>query len=443
MPEQMMPNNPEAEQSVLGSLIIERNAVTSVMEELQETDFYRESHRQIFAAAYALYSRGEPLDLITLVAELRRRQHLESCGGLSYLNQLVGIVPTTANLPSYIKELQDKATLRAMILSSHKITNLAFTAEESARDILNTAEKEFLTIANRRGGGSTYTPIGTILYHTYSDLETHMNKKGAVTGVGTGFYELDKFTAGFQNSDLLILAARPGVGKTTVMTNIMQHAALARKVPCAFFSLEMSKEQLTQRILCSESGVDLYKLRNGYLEDEDWEKITKAIGPLSSSPIYIDDTPSLSVVEFRSRLRRMKAELGIGFVVIDYLQLMTLDSKPESRQQEISFISRTLKAIAKEINVPILVASQLNRGVENRIDKRPIMADLLESGGIEANADVVMFLYRDDYYNPQSDDPNGAEIIIAKQRNGPTGTVNLFFLKAINRFVSKDQKQGD
>ena len=439
MPEQMMPNNPEAEQSVLGSLIIERNAVTSVMEELQETDFYRESHRQIFAAAYALYARGEPLDLITLVAELRRRQHLESAGGLSYLNQLAEIVPTTANLPSYIKELQDKATLRAMIMSAHKITNLSFTGEESARDILNTAEKEFLTIANRRGGGATYSSIGNILFHTYTELEVLMNKRASVTGVSTGFYDLDKFTAGFQNSDLLILAARPGVGKTTVMTNIMQHAAVTTKVPSVFFSLEMSKEQLAQRILCSESGVDLYKLRNGFLEDADWEKITKAIGPLSSSPIYIDDTPSLSVVEFRSRLRRMKAELGIGFVVIDYLQLMTLDSKPESRQQEISFISRTLKAIAKELNVPILVASQLNRGVENRNDKRPMMSDLLESGGIEANADVVMFLYRDDYYNTNSEDPNGAEIIIAKQRNGPTGTVNLFFLKNINRFVNKDK----
>ena len=439
MPEQMMPNNPEAEQSVLGSLIIERNAVTSVMEELQETDFYRESHRQIFAAAYALYARGEPLDLITLVAELRRRQNLESAGGLSYLNQLAEIVPTTANLPSYIKELQDKATLRAMIMSAHKITNLSFTGEESARDILNTAEKEFLTIANRRGGGATYSSIGNILFHTYTELEVLMNKRASVTGVSTGFYDLDKFTAGFQNSDLLILAARPGVGKTTVMTNIMQHAAVNTKVPSVFFSLEMSKEQLAQRILCSESGVDLYKLRNGFLEDADWEKITKAIGPLSSSPIYIDDTPSLSVVEFRSRLRRMKAELGIGFVVIDYLQLMTLDSKPESRQQEISFISRTLKAIAKELNVPILVASQLNRGVENRNDKRPMMSDLLESGGIEANADVVMFLYRDDYYNTNSEDPNGAEIIIAKQRNGPTGTVSLFFLKNINRFVNKDK----
>jgi replicative DNA helicase len=233
------------------------------------------------------------------------------------LNQLAEIVPTTANLPSYIKELQDKATLRAMIMSAHKITNLSFTGEESARDILNTAEKEFLTIANRRGGGATYSSIGNILFHTYTELEVLMNKRASVTGVSTGFYDLDKFTAGFQNSDLLILAARPGVGKTTVMTNIMQHDAVNTTVPSVFFSLEMSKEQLAQRILCSESGVDLYKLRNGFLEDADWEKITKAIGPLSSSPIYIDDTPSLSVVEFRSRLRRMKAELGIGFVVID------------------------------------------------------------------------------------------------------------------------------
>ena len=439
MPEQNMPHSPEAEQSVLGSLIIERTAITSVMEELVETDFYRESHRLIFAAAYALYARGEPLDLITLIAELRRRQHLESAGGLAYLNQLTALVPTTANLPNYIKELQDKAMLRAMIMSSHKITNLAFTGEESARDILNTAEKEFLQIANRRGGGSTYSSIGNILFQTYTDLETLMNKKGNVTGVSTGFYELDRYTAGFQNSDLLILAARPGVGKSTVMTNIMQHAAIIAKVPSVFFSLEMSKEQLAQRILCSESSVDLYKLRNGFLEDSDWEKITKAIGPLSAAPIYIDDTPSLSVVEFRSRLRRMKAELNIGFVVIDYLQLMTLDSKPESRQQEISFISRTLKAVAKEMNVPILVASQLNRSVESRNDKRPMMSDLLESGGIEANADIVMFLYRDDYYNTtNSTDPNGAELILAKQRNGPTGTVNLFFLKNINRFVNKD-----
>lgn len=439
MADRNMPQSLEAEQSVLGSMLIERNAITSIMEELRESDFYWENNREIFAAAYDLYARGEPLDLITLINELRRRQKLETAGGLAYLNQLAEIVPTTANLPTYIKSLQEKAALRAMITSAHKISNLAFAAEEPASEILNKAEKEFLDIGNRRGSGSTYSSIGNILFHTYEDLETLMNQKGGLTGVSTGFYELDRFTAGLQRSDLIILAARPGVGKTTIMTNILQHAAVNNHVPCALFSLEMSKEQLAQRILCGESNVDLYKLRNGYLEEEDWSKITQAIGPLSAAPIYIDDTPSLSVVEFRSRLRRMKAELNIGMVAIDYLQLMTIESKPESRQQEISFISRTLKAIAKELDLPIMVASQLNRGVEARNDKHPMLSDLLESGGIEANADVVVFLYRDDYYNNPSTDPNGAELIIAKQRNGPTGTVNLFFLKSINRFVNKDK----
>lgn len=439
MSERVPPHNLEAEQSVLGAMLIDRNAVSAVMEELKEDDFFRDSHRQVFGAALNIYTRGEAVDLVTLSSELRRRQKLEEIGGWQYLNDLSLAVPTTANLAIYIREVRDRSTLRQLIAASSKISNQAFLAADPVEDVIDAAERAIMEVGSRGSNQKPYASIGDILTETYENLDKLMHNKGGTTGVPTGFVDLDRMTSGLQNSDLIILAARPGVGKSTVLLNIMQHAALSQGIPVVFFSLEMSRDQLAQRLLCAEAEVDLYNLRNGYLQDKEWSMITKAIGPLAASPIYIDDTAALSVVELRSRVRRMKMEHGIGLVLIDYLQLMTLGGKVESRQQEISFISRALKALAKELHIPVVAASQLSRAVEQRTDKRPMLSDLLESGGIEANADLVMFLYRDDYYNPQSDRPNIAEIILAKQRNGPTGTIELYFLKQYNKFANKSQ----
>lgn len=435
MAELNIPHNPEAEQSVLGSIIIERTAGSMAIEKLRETDFYIENHRLIFNAAKHLYSINQNIDLVTLVGELRRRQHLDQIGGLTYLNNLADIVPTTANLNLYINELLDKAILRAMITSSRKISNMALAAQEPALDILNKAELEFSNLNNLRGG-EAYSSLGSILENTLEEISQLADNRSQITGISTGFRDLDFHTSGLQKSDLIIVAARPGMGKTAFMTNIITSAAVRHDVPVAFFSLEMSKSQLAQRILSFESQIELADLRNGHLTEAQWSYMTDKIDILSKKAIYIDDTPALSISEFRARLRRMKTQLNIGLAVVDYLQLMTLDSRSESRQQEISFLSRALKAIAKELDMPIIAASQLNRGVENRADKRPILSDLLESGGIEANADMVIFLYRDDYYDDKSSKKNIAEVIIAKHRNGPTTTVELAFRGKYTQFAN-------
>ncbi|MGE5652871.1 MAG: replicative DNA helicase [Bacillota bacterium] len=439
--ERIPPNSLEAEQSVLGCLLIDRQAVATVMEELREEDFYREAHREAFAAATSLYARGEPVDLITLVGELRTRAKLEQVGGLAYLTDLAQLVPTAANVSYYVRLVREKAVLRQLIGAATQVAAMSYEGGEPADTIVDQAEKLILEVSQRRSTNS-YAHIGEVLFQTYEQLDQLLKNKGTVSGVPTGFNALDRLTAGFQPSDLIILAARPGVGKTTIMLNVAQYAAMHGQVPTVIFSLEMSKDQLAQRMLCAEANVDLYKLRNGFLETSDWEKITKAIGPLSAAPIYIDDTAAISVMELRSKVRRLKLEHNIGLVVIDYLQLMTLGAKSESRQQEVSTISRALKAMAKELNVPVIAGSQLSRAVEQRQDKRPMLSDLLESGGIEANADLVTFLYRDDYYNPDTEKPNTAEVIIAKQRNGPVGTVELYFLKNWNKFVNMDRPSG-
>ena len=418
-------------------MLLDSAAVHAIMESLFAEDFFRDVHRTVFQSAHSLYSRGEAVDLVTLSGELRRQQRFEEIGGWGYLNELSQTVPTVANLGLYIHQVREAAILRNLIAATHRISNTAFLAAESSEDILNTAEKAIMDVGARGGMIKTYASIGDVLSVTYENLGKQMADKGSTTGIASGFIDFDRLTSGLQRSDLIIVAARPGVGKSTLLLNIARHAAIAQGVPTAFFSLEMSGEQLAQRLLCSEADVDLHSLRSGYLDDRDWGMITRAIGPLAAAPIYIDDAAALSVVDLRSRARRMKTELGLGLIVVDYLQLMTLGSRSESRQQEISFISRSLKALAKELDLPVIAASQLSRAVEARQDKRPMLSDLLESGGIEANADLVIFLYRDDYYNPQSDRPNTAELILAKQRNGPTGTVELFFLKQYNKFANK------
>jgi len=438
------PYNPEAELATLGAMLLNSRAATTVLEELREEDYFRDANRHIFAAARTLYVQGEAVDLVTISSELRRRQKLEEVGGWLYLNELSQSTPTTANLALYIREVRDRSLLRQLISASSRFTNQAFLGAEAAEDILSAAERTLMEILSRGGSQKTYVPINEVLAEAYNNISHIMDTRSGITGIPSGFEELDRLTSGLQNSDLIIIAARPGVGKSTLLLNLTQHAAISSKIPTAFFSLEMSREQLAQRMLCAEAEVDLHNMRRGFLGDRDWDSIGRAVGPLSAAPIYIDDTGALSAMELRTRARRMRQELGVGLIVIDYLQLMTLGGRSENRQQEISSISRMLKSLAKELNIPIVVASQLSRAVEQRQDKRPMLSDLLESGGIEANADLVLFIYRDDYYSHQSSAASSsasiAELILAKQRNGPTGSVELFYLRQFNKFARRDKE---
>ena len=433
--ERIPPQNLEAEQSVLGSMLIDREAIIIASEIIRPTDFYRESHQKIFEAMLALSERGEPVDLITLSAELEQQNLLESVGGIGYLTTLANIVPTAANVSYYARIVQEKAILRTMINTATQIVSRCFEAKDDVEEILDDAEKAILEISQRSTSNS-FSSMREILKNTFERIDQLWENKGGVTGVPTGFPDLDNLTCGLQNSDLIIIAARPSMGKTTLALNIAQHIAVNEGLPVAIFSLEMSKEQLVQRMLCAQANIDAQRLRRGFLTEEDYPKLTKAAGPLSEAPIYIDDTAAISVREMRAKARRLKAEHGLAAIFIDYLQLMRGDGRAENRQQEISAISRSLKALAKELNVPVVALSQLSRAVEQREKKRPVLSDLLESGGIEANADLVAFIYREAYYNPNAENKHDTEIIIAKQRNGPVGSVHLYFKENLNKFVS-------
>lgn len=433
--ERIPPQNLEAEQSVLGSMLIDREAIIIASEIIRPTDFYRESHQKIFEAMLALSERGEPVDLITLSAELEQQNLLESVGGIGYLTTLANIVPTAANVSYYARIVQEKAILRTMINTATQIVSRCFEAKDDVEEILDDAEKAILEISQRSTSNS-FSSMREILKNTFEQIDQLWENKGGVTGVPTGFPDLDNLTCGLQNSDLIIIAARPSMGKTTLALNIAQHIAVNEGLPVAIFSLEMSKEQLVQRMLCAQANIDAQRLRRGFLTEEDYPKLTKAAGPLSEAPIYIDDTAAISVREMRAKARRLKAEHGLAAIFIDYLQLMRGDGRAENRQQEISAISRSLKALAKELNVPVVALSQLSRAVEQREKKRPVLSDLLESGGIEANADLVAFIYREAYYNPNAENKHDTEIIIAKQRNGPVGSVHLYFKENLNKFVS-------
>lgn len=427
------PHSLEAEQSVLGSMLLEREAIITGVEYLKPEDFYREHHQKIFRAMVDLSDRGEPVDLVTLSEELRQRNHLEVVGGASYLTKIVDIVPTAANVSSYAAIVKEKAVLRQLISASSKITSRCYDGGEDLEEILDESEKLIFQVANQ-GAQKSYVVIKDILMETFERIEYLYEHKKGITGIPTGFKDLDNITSGFQNSDVIIVAARPGMGKTTLALNMAQHIGTREKLPVAIFSLEMSKEQLVMRMLCAQAGIDAHRLRRGFLTGDDWPKLVRAVGPLAEAPIYIDDTPAISVMEIRAKARRLMAEHGLSIIFIDYLQLMRAHGRQENRQQEISFISRSLKALAKELNVPVVALSQLSRAVETRNDKRPILSDLLESGGIEANADLVAFIYRDDYYHQDSQEKNIAEIIIAKQRNGPIDTVRLYFQDSFTRF---------
>lgn len=432
------PQSVEAEQSVLGAILLDKEVLSSVTEVITGEDFYREDHKEIFEAVMDLYERAEPIDLITISEQLRLRGTLEGVGGLEYLTYIANAVPSTSNARHYAKIVEEKSILRKLIKVSQDLVNMGYEASEEVSYVLDKAEKGIFDILQKRNTQG-YSPIKDVLIDTFNMLEELYNNKGHVTGIPTGFADLDFKTSGLQNSDLVLIAARPAMGKTSFVLNIAAHAAIHAKVPVVIFSLEMSKEQLVNRILSCESMVDSHKMRTGKLEDSDWQKVARALGPLSEAPIYIDDTPGTTIMEIRAKCRRLKMEKNLGLVVIDYLQLMSGRGKNESRQQEISDISRSLKILAKEINVPVLTLSQLSRAPEQRTDHRPILSDLRESGAIEQDADIVMFLYRDDYYNPDTEKKNIAEAIIAKHRQGSTGTVELAWLGQYTKFANLEK----
>ena len=437
------PHDVEAEQAVLGSMLTDKDAVISAIEVLKEDDFYRTDNKSIYEAIINLYNRAEPIDIITVKAELESLGKFEQVGGLEYLASLPDKVPTTANAMKYIKIVEEKSTLRSLIKTANEIIELGYDPTEDVSDIMEGAEKKIFNIMQNNDKKS-YSAIKDILVDSFTQLEELYNRKQHITGVPSGFTELDYKTAGFHGSDLVLIAARPAMGKSAFALNIATNAAVRANVPVAIFSLEMSKEQMVNRILCSEAMVDSNKVRTGKLEEDDWTKLAGSIGPLSDAEIYIDDTPGISVMEIRAKCRKLKLEKNIGMVVIDYLQLVQGSNKRNgSREQEISEISRSLKILAKELNVPVIALSQLSRAVEQRPDHRPMLSDLRESGAIEQDADIVMFLYRDDYYNQDSEKKDIAEVIIAKHRGGSLGTVDLLWLGSYTKFVNLEKRFDD
>lgn len=430
-----MPNNQEAEQSVIGSMILDKNAIATVLEKLHADDFHRDGHKIIFQAILDLFTKDTPIDLVTLADHLKSIDKLEYVGGISYLTEIASSVPTTLNLVSYINIVSDKSMLRKLIRASTEIMDDSYTKQDEVNVVVEEAEKRIFNIAEKRNSGG-FEAISTILERGFVEIERVYNNKGTTTGVSTPFPELDRMTSGFQKGDMVLIAARPSMGKTTFALNLAEHAALREGKSIAIFSLEMGMDQLAYKFLCSEANVELTKLRNGDLDDRDWENIARASGPLSQAKIYIDDTAGISVTEMRSKCRRLKLEHGIDLILIDYLQLMS--GKGESRQQEVSEISRSIKALAKEMQCPVIALSQLSRAPEQRADHRPMLSDLRESGSIEQDADLVMFLYRDEYYNQDTEDKNIAECIIAKQRNGPVGTIKMAWLGQYSKFARLD-----
>lgn len=433
------PHDVEAEQAILGCMLTDRDSVISAIEVLKVDDFYREDNKAIYEAMLALYGRAEPIDIITVKSELVQNGKFDQIGGLEYLAMLPEKVPTTTNVEKYIKIVEEKSTLRNLIKTANDIIAAGYDQTEEVEDIVNIAEKKIFDILQDKNSKGA-TAIKEILVGTFAELEKLYNQKGIVTGVETGFTALDTMTAGLHGSDLIILAARPAMGKSALAINIATHAAANANVPVVIFNLEMSKEQVGNRILCSEAMVDSNKIRTGKLDDNEWLKLANTSGRLADAPIYIDDTPGISIMEIRARCRKLKLEKNIGLVVIDYLQLVQASNKRNgSREQEISEISRSLKILAKELNVPVIALSQLSRGAEKRDDKRPMLADLRESGAIEQDADIVMFLYRDDYYNQDSEKKNIAELILAKHRSGSTGTIELLWMGNYTKFANLER----
>lgn len=438
--DRLPPQNIEAEQALLGAIFLEPSSLTLASEMLIPEDFYRASHQKIFTCMLKLSDQGEPVDLVTVTSELADQKILEEVGGVSYLSDLANSVPTAANVEYYGKIVEEKSILRRLIRTATHIASEGYAREDEVEVLLNEAEKNILEVAQRKNSG-VFQNIKDVLVQTYDDIEVLHNRKGDITGIPTGFSDLDRMTAGFQRNDLIIVAARPSVGKTAFALNIAQNVATKTDENVAIFSLEMGAQQLVMRMLCAEGNIDAQRLRTGSLTADDWGKLTMAMGSLSNAGIYIDDTPGIRVGEIRSKCRRLKQEGGLGMILIDYLQLIQGNGRSgENRQQEVSEISRALKSLARELEVPVIALSQLSRGVEQRQDKRPMMSDIRESGSIEQDADIVAFLYREDYYEKDTENQNIIEIIIAKQRNGPVGTVQLAFVKEYNKFVNLERR---
>ena len=435
----ILPHSVEAEQSVIGSMLLDREAIVAASELLTGEDFYNRQYGVLFETMCELHNEGSPVDLVTLQNRLRSKEVPPEVASLEFVREMLTAPMISANIKSYANIVAEKATLRRLIRLNEDIANTCYAGKESLEYILEDTEKRVFQLVQKRSTDS-YVPIRQVVMNAMDKIETAAKNHGNVTGIPTGFLDLDYRTAGMQPSDLVLIAARPSMGKTAFELNLARHAAFKKGLTVAIFSLEMSKEQLVNRMLSMESSVDAQKLRTGQMSDQEWEKLIESAGVIGKSSLIIDDTPGIGIAELRSKCRKYKLEHNLSIIMIDYLQLMTGNGKTESRQQEISEISRSLKAVARELSVPVIAFSQLSRAVEQRPDHRPILSDLRESGAIEQDADVVMFIYRDDYYNHDSEKKGIAEIIIAKQRNGPIGTIELAWLPEYQRFMNLEHR---
>ena len=438
--ERVPPQNLEAEAAVLGSMLLEREAIGRAIEIIDESVFYKESNRIIYSVVTKLYDHNKAIDMITLVEELKKQGLLEDAGGLSYITALAGSIPTAANIEYYAKIVKEKAILRNLISTSQKVISASYESSSNVDALLDKAEKMIFEISSKKIESKIVT-LKDVIKDSIETIDNLYQRKEHVTGLATGFHEFDIMTAGLQKSDLIVVAGRPSMGKSALVTCMAEHIGVIEKKPIAFFSLEMSKEQLVQRLLCSHARVDYHKVRTGFLSQSDWPRLVNAAGKLSETPVYIDDTPGISVLELRAKARRLKAKHDISLVVLDYLQLMQGPQNIENRQQEISEISRALKALARELSVPVIAVSQLSRAVEQRADHRPQLSDLRESGAIEQDADLVILLLREEYYGQTEENKGVAEVIIAKQRNGPVGSVKLAFINEYTRFENLARKE--
>ena len=437
-----VPQNISAEQATLGSILLEKDSILNCIEILQWEDFYKSAHQIIYKCVLDLFEKNQAVDLVTLTEELQKKKQLDEVGGASYLTTLMGSVPTAANVFYYARIVEEKAILRKLINHATQIVSMSYEEQEEARVLLDKAENLIFEVSQQKIK-NFFSPIKDLLTESFEKIEDLYHSGNFITGVPTGFMQLDEMTTGLQPSELIIVAGRPSMGKTAFCMNIAQFAAMHHKIPVAVFSLEMSKSQIVQRMLCSEARIDTHALRRGMMPEEDWPKLSLAAGRLSAAPIFIDDSAGISPLEIKAKARRLKAQYDLGLVLIDYLQLIQTGLRVENRQQEISQISRSLKGLARELNIPVVAVSQLSRAVELRSNQRPRLSDLRESGALEQDADVVAFIYREEYYKPKSSKKGIAEVIISKQRNGPTGTIELAFLKEYTRFENLARTSGE
>ncbi len=434
--EKLPPQSIEAEEAVLGSMLLDHSAISRAVEIIEKEHFYKDSNPLIFESILTLYDENRAVDMVTIIEELKKKDALEKIGGPAYITELADSIPTAANIEHYAKIVREKYILRSLITTATKIVTESYESAAEVDDVLDNAEKRIFEITSSKKSGKEIVGMKEIVKASIANIDKLYQNKGNVTGVPTGIHDLDIMTAGLQKSDLIIMAGRPSMGKSALATSVLEHAGVVNKLPCALFSLEMSKEQLTQRMLCSIAHVNAHKVRTGFLSQSDWPKLVDAAQKLSEAPIYIDDSPGLSALEMRAKSRRLKAKYDIQMIIIDYIQLMIGGKKTENRQQEITEISRSVKALARELNIPIIALSQLSRAAEQREDHRPRLSDLRESGAIEQDADIVMMLFREEYYNPTEENAGIGEVIIAKHRNGPVGKVNLAFIKEYTKFTN-------